>query len=72
MKIVTLHIDPYPKMQITAGNRGRKQASRPLYLCPKCNKPWHTWSCGKRWEHLWDGFPKIGCEPKICPDCKNQ
>jgi len=69
-------IEPYPDLRIKR-NRGIGAGTQRnnLFVCQVCNKAWQTIrlkSIKRSWEYLWSGFPKIGCEPKICPDCENQ
>lgn len=72
--IEILHIEPYPKMKTykTLQGRRQKQHTRPLYLCPECDRVWQSWCSnnGKQWEYLWEGFPKYGQKRKTCPDCE--
>ena len=72
--ITLLHIEPYPDLQRDTKHRKHlKTYGRDnLFICQECNRVWQSYKFKTRnqnWEYLWQGFPKIGCEPKTCPDC---
>lgn len=70
-----LHIDPYPsEVQLnnrTKTHKGHGERNN-LFLCPVCDQVWQTFVdryCSQNWEYLWNGFPKIGAEKNVCPEC---
>uniref|UniRef100_A0A6M3ILT8 Zinc-binding domain-containing protein n=1 Tax=viral metagenome TaxID=1070528 RepID=A0A6M3ILT8_9ZZZZ len=73
--ITLLQVEPYPNLQKdNKRNKHLKFYGRDnLFLCQKCNKPWQSYkykTMHQNWEYLWEGFPKIGCKAKTCPDCR--